>query len=271
MHYDPIKFSIGNVVRRSVLLRRLFYTALGLLFLREWHVRRAIRRLLRNRTGAVDVYDAGSGFGQYSYYVARRYPNVKIFAVDVKEEQIDDCRRFFAARGITTCTFAVEDLTRVTHEAKFDLILSVDVMEHIADDVTVFRNFHRALRPGGRLFINTPSDLGGSDAHSPDDASFIEEHARNGYNVEEMRQKLRSVGFDVESIRFTYGTFGSAAWRAGIKWPMLMLNASKAFFVILPFYYVIVLPFVLPLMWLDVVLENPRGTGLNVVARKPTA
>jgi hypothetical protein len=52
---------------------------------------------------------------------------------------------------------------------------------------------------------------------------------------------------------------------------MLMLNASKAFFVILPFYYVIVLPFVLPLMWLDVVLENPRGTGLNVVAKKPTA
>ncbi|MCU0454557.1 MAG: methyltransferase domain-containing protein [Bacteroidetes bacterium] len=268
MHYDPIKFSIGNVVRRSVLLRRLFYTVLGLLFLREWHVKRAVRRLLGNRSVAQDVYDAGSGFGQYSYYIARRYPNVKLLSVDVKEEQIDDCRKFFAERGITTCTFAVEDLTKVAHQDRFDIVLSVDVMEHIADDVTVFANFHRALRPGGRLFINTPSDLGGSDAHSPDDASFIEEHARNGYNVQEMRQKLTSVGFEVESIRYTYGPFGSAAWRAGIKWPMLMLNVSKLFFVILPFYYVVALPFVLPLMWLDVAVENRRGTGLNVVAKK---
>ena len=268
MHYDPIKFSIGNVVRRSVLLRRLFYAALGLLFLREWHVKRAIRRLLGNRAAALDVYDAGSGFGQYSYYIAQRYPKVKIFAVDVKDEQIDDCRTFFAARGIGTCTFAVEDLTKVAHENRFDLVLSVDVMEHIADDVTVFRNFYRALRPGGRLFINTPSDLGGSDAHGPEDASFIEEHARNGYNVDEMRTKLKSVGFDVESIRYTYGLFGSAAWRFGIKIPMMALNVSKAFFVLLPFYYIVVLPFVLPLMWLDVVRENRRGTGLNVVAKK---
>jgi hypothetical protein len=83
-----------------------------------------------------------------------------------------------------------------------------------------------------------------------------------------MRQKLTSVGFEVESIRYTYGPYGSAAWRVGIKWPMLLLNVSKAFFVLLPIYYVIVLPFVLPLMWLDVALENPRGTGLNVVAKK---
>ena len=80
--------------------------------------------------------------------------------------------------------------------------------------------------------------------------------------------KLTGAGFEVESLRYTYGPFGSAAWRAGIKWPMLLLNVSKLFFVILPFYYVLVLPFVLPLMWLDVVIENPRGTGLNVVARK---
>lgn len=268
MKYDPIKSSLGNVVRDSTLLRRLFYTALGLLFLREWHVKRAIRQLLGSRTGATDVYDAGSGFGQYSYYVARRFPEARILAVDVKDEQVEDCRRFFAARGIANCVFAVEDLTRIAHESRFDLVLSVDVMEHIADDVTVFRNFHRALRPGGRLFINTPSDLGGSDAHGPDDTSFIEEHARNGYNADEMRAKLTAAGFRVEYIRYTYGPFGSAAWRLGIKIPMLLLNVSKAFFVFLPFYYLIVLPFVLPLMALDLTMENPRGTGLNVLAMK---
>lgn len=268
MKYDPIKSSIGNLVRRSTILRRLFYTALGLLFLREWHVKRAIRQLLTARHGKTDIYDAGSGFGQYSYYIARKYPNVRIFAVDVKDEQVEDCRKFFSERRISNCTFTVEDLTVIEHKNLYDLILSVDVMEHIADDVTVFKNFYRALRPGGHLFINTPSDLGGSDAHSPDDASFIEEHARNGYNEGEMRKKLESAGFTVEYVRYTYGRFGSAAWRLGIKIPMQLLNVSKAFFVILPFYYILALPIVLPLMALDVLLVNKKGTGLNVLALK---
>ncbi len=269
MHYDPIKASLGTIVRRSTLLRRLFYTVLGLMFLREWHVKRELRRQLSGSRGPFRIYDAGSGFGQYSYYMAKRFPAVSILAVDVKEEQIEDCRAFFRARGVTNCTFALEDLLAISHNAVFDFVLSVDVMEHIEDDRTVFRNFFTALKPGGRLFINTPSDMGGSDASSPDDESFIGEHARNGYNEGEMRQKLEAEGFRVEYIRYTYGPFGSAAWRLGIKVPMQLLNASKAFFLVLPFYYLITLPIVLPLMFLDYALPNRRGTGLNVLATRP--
>lgn len=269
MHYDPIKASVGDLVRRSILLRRLFYTVLGLMFLREWHVKRELRRQLADAKAPFRIYDAGSGFGQYSYYMARKFPEVSIYAVDVKDEQIDDCRRFFGARGVTNCSFAVEDLLRSAHTSAFDFILSVDVMEHIEDDRSVFRNFFRALKPGGRLFINTPSDLGGSDAESPDAESFIGEHARNGYNEAEMLEKLGAEGFRVEYVRYTYGPYGSAAWRLGIKYPMQMLNVSRAFFLILPLYYLVSLPFVLPLMYLDYALPNPKGTGLNVLATRP--
>jgi hypothetical protein len=117
--------------------------------------------------------------------------------------------------------------------------------------------------------VNTPSDLGGSDAHDPEDESFIEEHARNGYGVGEIKTKLESVGFRVDSIKFAYGPWGSIAWRLGIKHPMLMLNRSKAFFIILPFYYLITLPFTLLLMYLDFAGVNKTGTGLVVVATKP--
>jgi len=208
MHYDPIKASLGDVVRRSPLLRRLFYTVLGLMFLREWHVKRELRRQLRSVSAPFMIYDAGSGFGQYSYYMAKKFPSVTIRAVDVKEEQIEDCRRFFEARRISNCSFSIEDLLTIGHAGLFDFVLSVDVMEHIEDDRTVFRNFFRALKPGGQLFINTPSDLGGSDATSPDEESFIGEHARNGYSEGEMREKLEAEGFRVEYIRYTYGRFG---------------------------------------------------------------
>jgi trans-aconitate methyltransferase len=238
------------------------------MFLREWHVKRELRHQLGSRKQPFTLYDAGSGFGQYSYYVARRFPLANIDGIDLKEEQVRDCTAFFKSVGLTHCSFAVEDLTQIQHIEKFDFILSVDVMEHIPDDIGVFRNFFRALKPGGTLFINTPSNLGGSDAHSDTEESFIGEHARNGYSVEEIREKLESAGFNVESIRYTYGPWGDRYWKLGIKIPMQMLNNSKVFFVLLPFYYILTLPFILPMMWFDYRADNKTGTGLNVLARK---
>ena len=268
MHYDPIKNVFGNVIRKDPRLRILFYKLLGLMFLREWYVKRELRHQLSNRNKPFIVYDAGSGFGQYSYYIAKHFLLATIYGIDLKEEQVADCNSFFHSVGLTQCSFAVEDLTQIQHSDKFDFILSVDVMEHIPDDIGVFRNFLRALKSGGTLLINTPSNLGGSDAHSDKEESFIGEHARNGYGADEIQKKLESAGFRVESIRYTYGTWGSRYWKLGIKYPMQMLNISKILFIILPFYYIIALPLILPMMWLDYHTENKTGTGLNVIAKK---
>jgi SAM-dependent methyltransferase len=237
-------------------------------FLREWYVKRELRRQLSQRKEPFVVYDAGSGFGQYSYYIAKTFPRAIIYGSDLKEDQIADCIQFFRSVGLQQCSFAVEDLTQIQHTEKFDAILSVDVMEHIPDDITVFQNFYRALKKNGQLFINTPSNLGGSDVHSENDQSFVEEHARNGYGMEEIRSKLETAGFQIEMIRYTYGRWGTAAWRLGIKYPLLLLNVSKIFFVLLPFYYLTALPFILPMMWLDFITKNETGTGLNVLAKK---
>ena len=47
-----------------------------------------------------------------------------------------------------------------------------------------------------------------------------------------------------------------------------MLGASKLFFVILPFYYLIVCPFALILNWMDLSMKHRSGTGLIVKAWK---
>jgi SAM-dependent methyltransferase len=238
------------------------------MFLREWHVKRALRQLLRQRRAPFAMFDAGSGFGQYSYYCAKHFPSAVIYAVDVKEDQIADCRSFFSKLDLDNVSFEVEDLTIPRHSEKFDFILSVDVMEHIQDDIKVFKNFHQALKPGGKILINTPSNLGGSDAHDEGDASFIGEHARNGYSVDDITRKLKSAGFQLENVTYTYGAIGSIAWRLGIKYPMVMLNKSKLFFLFLPFYYVLTFWLTLLLMFFDYASTNRRGTGLLVVAVK---
>ena len=110
------------------------------------------------------------------------FPVVKVYAVDVKEEQIDDCTRFFHLAGVRNASFAVEDLTHIEHENRFDLAVSVDVMEHIPDNVGVFRIFTGACAPAAHCW-STPFGPRRSDAHGPEDESFIGEHARNGYGV----------------------------------------------------------------------------------------
>jgi hypothetical protein len=53
-----------------------------------------------------------------------------------------------------------------------------------------------------------------------------------------------------------------------MKWPIIMLNKSFLFFLILPVYYLILSPVILLFDWLDTVTENKRGGSLLVIAKK---
>jgi SAM-dependent methyltransferase len=213
------------------------------------------------------LLDAGSGFGQYSYYLSDT-KSTRILAVDVKEEQVADCNRFFQQIGRNNVVFEIADLTEFKKDGVYDLILSVDVMEHILEDVLVFKNFAASLKPGGMLLISTPSDQGGSDVHEGDDTSFIEEHVRDGYNIKEIEDKLKSAGFSRVAARYSYGAPGKIAWRLSMKYPIQMLGTSKLFFILLPFYYLITYPLAFVLNYFDMTLHHPTGTGLIVKAWK---
>ncbi len=268
MQYDPIKRSLGNVFNRSPFLRKTFYGLLDLLLLRAWHVHKELRSWMKGKGSDVTILDAGAGFGQYTYWLSRKNSGWKILAVDVKEEQVDDCNRFFSAIGKKNVRFEVADLTKFVKPDAYDLALTVDVMEHILEDVLVFKNIHASLKNGGMLLISTPSDQGGSDVHGEGEASFIEEHVRDGYNIKEIEDKLRSAGFSRVEAGYSYGTPGKISWRLSMKYPILMLGASKVFFVILPFYYIVTYPFAYILNWFDVSGEHKTGTGLIVKAWK---
>ena len=269
MYYDPIKDVFAAVIRKYPVLRSLFYKMLDVMFLRSWFVRRELRnlrRILGNKE--ISIYDAGTGYAQYAYFMARKLRPNNIYAVDVKDKWIKDSKVFFEGKKLNHVSFGIEDLTQIGHENKFDLIVSVDVMEHIEDDVKVFGNFYKALKPGGFLLVNTPSIHGGSDVHEDSEESFIGEHARDGYSYEDLEQKLTPLGFTVFRYRYTYGFWGDKAWRLGIKYPMLLLNKSKLFLILLPFYYLVTFIFTFSMMYADYLGKNKVGAGINIIVRK---
>jgi hypothetical protein len=150
----------------------------------------------------------------------------------------------------------------------YDLVVCVDVMEHILEDVQVFKNYFASMKSGAMVLISTPSDQGGSDVHGDDESSFIEEHVRDGYNINEIQDKLRSAGFNKIEARYQYGTPGKISWRLSMKYPIVMLGKTKLFFIILPFYYIIAYPISFVLNYLDTYSRHSTGTGLVVKAWK---
>jgi 2-polyprenyl-3-methyl-5-hydroxy-6-metoxy-1,4-benzoquinol methylase len=132
MQYDPIKRSLGSIFNRTPFLRIFFYRMLDLLLLRSWHIRRELRQLDRLGFQPSSIADAGSGFGQYVHFLSRKYPGAKITGLDIKQEQVDDCNRFFTSIGKQDrVSFRYADLTTLDIREEHELVLCVDVLEHI--------------------------------------------------------------------------------------------------------------------------------------------
>jgi SAM-dependent methyltransferase len=269
MQYDPIKKSVGRFFSGPLIMRKVLYSLLDLLLLRAWHVKKALKKICRQLPVQASVLDAGSGFGQYTWRMSRMNAEWKIKAIDIDSEHIKDCSVFFEKAGLSgRVDFSTGDLTALSDMDSYDLVLSVDVMEHIEDDSRVFHNFFNSLKNNGILLISTPSDKGGSDVHDDEEESFIDEHVRDGYSISEITEKLSDAGFKSIEAAYTYGKPGNISWRLSMKYPIRMLNFSKLFFIILPFYYLICFPAAVILNFFDLRLVHESGTGLIVIARK---
>jgi len=270
LEYDPIKAKIGWWIRKSTLLRRLFYVVLGRLFLREQHVKRELKRIADSGIPIGNILDAGSGYGQISWYCAKLFPEAELLGIDVKVEQVQDCNRFFQKLGLSRCRFQVDDLETIAFDSGFDLVFSIDVMEHVVKDEVVLGNFFRALRKGGICILHLPyrdpNKPLSSDLKLVD--SVVAEHVREGYTPDEIRQKLSQVGFEVDKLIFTYGEDGAKVWRWLQGSPMRWLDCCKWVIVLLPFYYAVVYPVAAWYMRKDLRRDNTCGGAMLVVSKK---
>ncbi len=113
--------------------------------------RKHLLRALLGSTGDGDalILDAGCGAG---------------LAEDVLSEfgsviGIDIAREAFEGRGSTCperlCLASVAPAP--FRNGAFDLIVALDIIEHIKDDAGVMRELHRICKPGGRLLITVPA------------------------------------------------------------------------------------------------------------------
>ncbi len=193
-------------------------------------------------------------------FILSGWKKAQVFALDLKTDYLQDFATHFL-KYAKRFGWQAGDLTQFRREEEFDLIAAIDILEHITEDVEVMENFYHSLKQNGKLIISTPSNL-------DEAAKYTEEHIRAGYSVEEITGKLESAGFSQIKCRYSYGRFGYLGWKLTMKYPLNLIKKSKAFYLILPFYYLLILPLVWILFRIDLHLENKRGNGLLVTACK---
>lgn len=110
------------------------------------------------------------------------------------------------ARQRVTCPLVQGDIHAPPFRAQFDLIGLFDVLEHLPDDVTVLRDLHRMLKPGGHLILTVPAHL--SLWSYFDEAAH---HCRR-YEPPELKEKLGQAGYQVEFLSSYMASIFPLVW-----------------------------------------------------------
>jgi len=261
MQYDPIKDQVMKYIKDFPILREMFFASLDMLFLRQWYIKAQIRNKFFVHDD-IRFYDAGAGFCQYSDFVLKNWKKSDVFALDLKRDFLSSYAEYARGKYPHRFDWVTEDLVTFTPDQKFNLIAAIDILEHIENDRQVLKNFYNCLEPGGTLVISTPSDL-------DEAARFTEEHVRPGYAPDDIKSKLIEAGFHISSFKYSYGKWGKMSWKLAMKYPLMLLEKSKASFLLLPFYYLVAYPLIYFLMKKDIATDNPYGNGLIITADKP--
>jgi SAM-dependent methyltransferase len=264
VQYDLVKDRLEKIVGDSAFARKLFFAALDRLFLRSRYVAREIKRLQKQKFQPSEILDAGSGFGQYTIRLARKFPNAHITGMDVKPTQVASGNRLLQQMGLKNAQFVIGDLLEMSDENRYDLALSVDVLEHIEDDRRVIQNIGRALRIGGLFILTTPY----FDGVHPSPAVFIDEHVRPGYSWREMTDKMEEAGLELMTFEITYGMWGNVGWKLLQKWPMEWLSRRPWMLPLVGIYFCFAYPIAWVCMYLDMNVGNPNGGGILAIGVK---
>lgn len=165
------------------------YEAMYRLEERHWYFRgkrRIVRRLLQPHLKSVPltILDAGCGTGGI---LADLGSLGTVTAMDPFHEAALFCAR--------------RDFTRLVQgsvaklpfsEGTFDLVTSLDVIEHVDDDLAALKEMYRVLKPGGLLLLTVPAHMFLWSGHD------VALHHKRRYDEPGLLDRIHSAGFCVK-------------------------------------------------------------------------
>jgi SAM-dependent methyltransferase len=115
------------------------------------------------------LLDVGCGNGLIAFGALERGAQEVVFA-DISKPLLDDCAALAEANGLTSrCRFVeapATDLDPIADQS-IDVVTTRSVLIYVEEKDRAFREFHRVLRPGGRISLFEPINRFGRDERRP--------------------------------------------------------------------------------------------------------
>lgn len=138
---------------------------------------RTIVKYKPKRHKALRILEVGCGVGAICHRMHKKWPDAEIIGIDISSRSIEIANKLFSNNKTT---FIEGILTPDTLDGNFDLIIFMDVYEHIAvqDRPVVHAAIKKLLHDKGRLMLSvpTPHNLKWSAVHKPETMQPVDEH-----------------------------------------------------------------------------------------------
>lgn len=227
----------------------------------NWIRSRYFEEYLPRYTSAIKVrrvLDAGCGTGWYTVALARLFPDAHVFGVDIKEF------KDWPERRGERVTFFTGDLRVLKTANPYDVISSVDVLEHIVGNIEVLKVIHSALSDQGVFYLAVPCET--DELHIFPKSWFgrfhdweKDEHIGEQRTLKDLTLLMEELGFEILFSRNTFTFWGVLAWEVETLLHWRGKRGRQLNVVLMPFYKT--------LGWLD--RRIPIGGGNNlVIARR---
>ena len=197
--------------------------------IRAGHVLRVIRQLDLPR--GAQVLDAGSGHGLVLFSLANSQSEKCLHGIEIDPQLVAQSQVIARLLHLPFVSFEQGDLAMMdTVGGPYDLIFSIDVLEHIQEDVDVLRKFRRSMNEHGILVLHLPLRhqeqrriLSVFKNHT------VADHVRDEYLPSEIQEKLAIAGFRLHSLNYGFGWRGEFAFELNnLFWWRPRLRATIA-------------------------------------------
>lgn len=99
------------------------------------------------------ILDVGCGQGRYTGLLRSYFPKMEYVGIDFSEVAVAKAREKYPS--LTFSVGLAESLGTIP-DMSFDMVISIEVLEHVVDAHRVVGEFARVLRPGGGVLLTTP-------------------------------------------------------------------------------------------------------------------
>lgn len=185
------------------------------------------------------VLDAGSGSGVLSFELARRFPTAKVLGVDLLQEAVEACVHMAQRSGTPNVSFRQGYVENLEEEDIFDLILCIDLLEHIQDDLATLKGLFRSAAPGALLILHVPALYRRYPVWKKSLNFQVETHVRTGYESHEIREKVLRSGFFIRKMGFTYGFWETLANNISYMITRARMENRKLYALAFPLLYLV--------------------------------